>query len=174
LSESEIHRRIKEAIAKELMYMGYSTGIEVQRKEGGRFDVYATKGNETISVEIWNTHLPDWIGLPDWVIRIQGESRDRRSYLNENQNSDAPYLDPTVNLGILYGKPHSEVSKLKIFIEIFNALSGQDRNEVSELNFIEELIRTTKFSEDEAKTYIQKAIRNGQIYERESGYLAKA
>jgi replicative DNA helicase Mcm len=79
-----------------------------------------------------------------------------------------------VDLGVLHGKPHSEVSKLKIFIEIFNALSGQDRNEVSERNFIEELIRTTKFTEDEARTYIKKAMQNGQIYERKAGFYAKA
>src|SRR6476619_4934558 len=79
-----------------------------------------------------------------------------------------------VDLGVLHGKPHSEISKLKIFMEIFNALSGQDRNDVSENNFISELVKTGKFTEDDARIYIRKAMQNGQIYERRSGFYAKA
>jgi replicative DNA helicase Mcm len=79
-----------------------------------------------------------------------------------------------VDLGVLHGKPHSEVSKLKLFIEIFNALAGEDKNDVSERNFIDELINTGKFSEDEAKTYLRKAMQNGQIFERKAGFYAKA
>lgn len=79
-----------------------------------------------------------------------------------------------VDLGVLHGKPHSEISKLKLFMEVFNGISGQDKNEVEEKNFINELVKTGKFSEDEARTYIKKAMQNGQIYERRSGFYAKA
>jgi len=79
-----------------------------------------------------------------------------------------------VDLGVLHGKPHSEISKLKLFMEIFNGISGQDKNDVEEKNFINELVKTGKFSEDEARTYIKKAMQNGQIYERRSGFYAKA
>lgn len=79
-----------------------------------------------------------------------------------------------VDLGVLHGKPHSEISKLKLFMEVFNGISGQDKNDVEEKNFINELVKTGKFSEDEAKTYIKKAMQNGQIYERRSGFYAKA
>jgi replicative DNA helicase Mcm len=79
-----------------------------------------------------------------------------------------------VDLGVLHGKPHSEVSKLKMFMEVFNALSGQDRNDVEEKNFIDELVKLGKFTEDEARTFLKKAMQNGQIYERRSGFYAKA
>ncbi|MGB7676072.1 MAG: minichromosome maintenance protein MCM [Nitrososphaeraceae archaeon] len=79
-----------------------------------------------------------------------------------------------VDLGVLHGKPHSEISKLKLFMEVFNGISGQDKNDVEEKNFINELVKTGKFSEDEARTYIRKAMQNGQIYERRSGFYAKA
>jgi len=79
-----------------------------------------------------------------------------------------------VDLGVLHGKPHSEISKLKLFMEVFNGLSGQDKNDVEEKNFINELAKTGKFSEEEAKTFIKKAMQNGQIYERRSGFYAKA
>jgi len=79
-----------------------------------------------------------------------------------------------VDLGVLHGKPHSEISKLKLFMEVFNGISGQDKNDVEEKNFINELVKTSKFSEDEARTYIKKAMQNGQIYERRSGFYAKA
>ena len=42
----------------------------------------------------------------------------------------------------MHGKPHSEISKLKTFMEVFNALSGQDKNDVEEKNFINQLART--------------------------------
>ena len=79
-----------------------------------------------------------------------------------------------VDLGVLHGKPHSEISKLKLFMEVFNGISGQDKNDVEEKNFINELVKTGKFPEDEARTYIKKAMQNGQIYERRSGFYAKA
>src|SRR6476620_1229535 len=79
-----------------------------------------------------------------------------------------------VDLGVLHGKPHSEISKLKLFMEVFNGISGQDKNDVEEKNFINELVKTGKFSEDEARTYIKKAMQNGQIYERRSGFYSNA
>src|ERR687897_215606 len=79
-----------------------------------------------------------------------------------------------VDLGVLHGKPQSEISKLKLFMEIFNGLSGQDKNDVEEKNFINELIQTGRFSEDDAKNFLNKAMQNGQIYERRSGFYAKA
>src|SRR6476660_5149540 len=108
--------------------------------------------------------------------KVEAEDGERAIYLVQRMLETAGIDVNTgkVDLEVLHGKPHSEVSKLKIFIEIFNALSGQDRNEVSERNFIEELIRTTKFTEDEARTYIKKAMQNGQIYERKAGFYAKA
>jgi hypothetical protein len=72
-------------------------------------------------------------------------------------------------------KPRNwEVSKLKLFIEIFLALSGDDKKDVNQDNFINELLLTGKFSGDEARLYIKKAMDNGQIFERKPALLAKA
>ena len=79
-----------------------------------------------------------------------------------------------VDLGVLHGKPQSEISKLKLFMDIFTSLAGQDKNDVEEKNFIQELIQSGKFTEDDAKNYLNKAMQNGQIYERKAGYYSKA
>jgi replicative DNA helicase Mcm len=108
--------------------------------------------------------------------KVEAEDAERAIYLVQRMLETAGVDVNTgkVDLGVLHGKAHSEVSKLKMFIEIFNALSGQDKNEVEEKNFINELVRTGKFTQDEARTFIRKAMQNGQIYERKSGFYAKA
>src|ERR687887_808707 len=108
--------------------------------------------------------------------RVESEDAERAIYLVQRMLETAGVDVNTgrVDLGVLHGKPHSEVSKLKMFIEIFTALSGQDKNDVEEKNFINELVRTGKFTEDEARNYLKKAMQNGQIYERKSGFYAKA
>src|SRR6476469_239457 len=108
--------------------------------------------------------------------KVEADDAERAIYLVQRMLETAGVDVNTgkVDLGVLHGKAHSEVSKLKMFIEIFNALSGQDRNEVEENNFINELIKTGKFTQDEARTFIRKAMQNGQIYERKSGFYAKA
>jgi replicative DNA helicase Mcm len=107
---------------------------------------------------------------------VEPEDAERAIYLVQRMLETAGVDVNTgkVDLGVLHGKPHSEISKLKLFMEIFSALSGQDKNDVEEKNFINELIKTGKFSEEEAKIYIKKAMQNGQIYERRSGFYAKA
>jgi replicative DNA helicase Mcm len=108
--------------------------------------------------------------------RVESEDAERAIYLVQRMLETAGVDVNTgkVDFGVIHGKPHSEVSKLKMFMEIFNALSGQDRNDVEEKNFVNELSRTGKFTEDEAMTFIKKAMQNGQIYERKSGFYAKA
>lgn len=107
---------------------------------------------------------------------VEPEDAERAIYLVQRMLETAGVDVNTgkVDLGVLHGKPHSEISKLKLFMEIFSALSGQDKNDVEEKNFINELIKTGKFSEEEAKIYVKKAMQNGQIYERRSGFYAKA
>lgn len=108
--------------------------------------------------------------------RVESEDAERAIYLVQRMLETAGVDVNTgkVDFGVIHGKPHSEVSKLKMFMEIFNALSGQDRNDVEEKNFVNELAKTGKFTEDEARTFIKKAMQNGQIYERKSGFYAKA
>ena len=108
--------------------------------------------------------------------KVEAEDAERAIYLVQRMLETAGVDVNTgkVDLGVLHGKPHSEVSKLKMFMEVFNALSGQDKNDVEEKNFINELVKSGKFADDEAKAFIKKAMQNGQIYERKSGFYAKA
>jgi hypothetical protein len=68
----------------------------------------------------------------------------------------------------------SEISRLKLFMEIFNGLSGQDKNDVAENILIRAVVGTGKFTENEAKEFRKKAMYNGQIYERREGFYASA
>jgi hypothetical protein len=68
----------------------------------------------------------------------------------------------------------SEGNKIKLFIEVFNTLTSQGMNDVGTKNFIDELLKTSKFTEDEARACMKKAMQNGQIFERKAGWLSKS
>jgi len=71
-------------------------------------------------------------------------------------------------------KRPTEISKLRLFIETFNRLGGEGRIDVNQEKLFDELLQTGKFSGDEAKLYLNKALSNGQIFERKPAFLAKA
>jgi replicative DNA helicase Mcm len=78
------------------------------------------------------------------------------------------------DLGVLYGKPQSVVSKEKTFMELFRGLTGAENNDVEDKALVDELVKTGKFSDEEARKYVQKFNREGQIFERRPGFWAKA
>jgi replicative DNA helicase Mcm len=75
---------------------------------------------------------------------------------------------------VLYGKPQSVVSKEKTFMEVFRGLTGAENSDVEDKALVDELIKTGKFTDEEARKYIQKFNREGQIFERKPGSWAKA
>lgn len=79
-----------------------------------------------------------------------------------------------MDVGVLYGKPQSEVSKQKLFMEVFNGISGPDNSEVEDKNLVAELVKTGRFTDEEARSQISKFNREGRIYERRPGFWAKA
>ncbi|HZT35836.1 MAG TPA: minichromosome maintenance protein MCM, partial [Nitrososphaera sp.] len=79
------------------------------------------------------------------------------------------------DMGVLYGKPISEVSKSKVFMDVFKGISGSENNDVDEKSLLADLAKSGKFTdESDVKKYFEKAKREGQIYERRPGYWAKA
>lgn len=72
------------------------------------------------------------------------------------------------------GKPMTEKSQTKLFMEVFNALSDNGSKDVDGLVLERELMNTQRFTEDSIKTLIDDAIDYGQIYEIKQGVYAKA
>ena len=78
-----------------------------------------------------------------------------------------------VDLGVMHGMPQSERSKMQIFFDVFKTLSGTEKNPVEEKALVTELVKSGKFTEEEAKAFITKANRNGTIYEVKSGFYKR-
>lgn len=78
-----------------------------------------------------------------------------------------------VDLGVLHGMPVSKRSKILLFFDVFNLLSGPEKNPVGEKAVVDELIKTGKFTEDEAKGLIRQAKRDGTIYETQPGFYKR-
>lgn len=78
-----------------------------------------------------------------------------------------------VDLGVLHGMPQSDRSKMQLFFDVFNALSGTEKKPVEERALISELVKSGKFTEDEAKVFITRAKREGIIYESQSGFYKR-
>jgi len=108
--------------------------------------------------------------------RVEQEDAERALFLVQRMLETAGVDVNTgkVDLGVLHGKPFSEISKLKLFMEIFLSISGEEKNDVEENVFIGELVKTGKFNDSDARSYIKKAMNDGQIYERKPGFYSKA
>lgn len=109
--------------------------------------------------------------------KVEADDASRAIYLVEQMLRTAGVDVNTgkMDVGVLYGKPQSETSKSKTFMDVFKGLSGTDNNDVEEKALVEELVKSGKFSdENDAKKYFERAKREGQIYERKPGFWARA
>lgn len=184
MSESEVHRIIKYAVAKALVGEGYMVGVEVPRPGGGFFDVYGRKGNSEINIEIWKTNLPEWL-----IVRVKEEAiprvLERGTGINRNVELTVSLPQSRYHLrsqkqqqqqqlSELDQSPQVEISKLTVFGAVYNKLSGPDRADVREDNLIIELVETGEF--DDASMvleYIMIAMEVGIIYRRKPGVYSK-
>jgi replicative DNA helicase Mcm len=107
--------------------------------------------------------------------RVDVSDADRAIYLFGNMlhTVGVDVRTGKVDLGVMHGMPQSERSKLQLFFDVFNALSGAEKNPVEEKALITELARSGKFTEEESKTFITKANRNGTIYEVKPGFYKR-
>jgi len=98
--------------------------------------------------------------------QVEGEDADRAIFLfNEMlKNSGTDVNTGKVDIGVLQGRPKSEVSKLQMFMEILRTLEGEPKSSVPEQDFVDELVKSDKFSEEEARYYIRRMIRDASIY----------
>jgi len=104
--------------------------------------------------------------------QVEGEDADRAIYLfNEMlKNSGTDVNTGKVDIGVLQGRPKSEVSKLQMFMEILRTLEGEPKSSVPEQEFVDELVKSDKFNEEEARNYIRRMIRDASIYESKPGH----
>jgi replicative DNA helicase Mcm len=75
-----------------------------------------------------------------------------------------------VDLGVLQGKPRSEVSKMQLFMDILRSLEGENKMPVEEKTFVRELEKSDKFTQDEARNYVRRMLREASIYESKPGH----
>jgi replicative DNA helicase Mcm len=71
---------------------------------------------------------------------------------------------------VLQGRPHSEVSKLQLFMDVLKSLEGDSKTPVEEKLFVKELSKTGKFTEEEARNFIRRMLREASIYESKPGH----
>jgi replicative DNA helicase Mcm len=63
---------------------------------------------------------------------------------------------------------------MQMFYDVFNSLGGPEKNPVEGKQLVDELAKSGKFTEEEAKSFITRANRNGTIYEVKSGFYKRA
>ena len=104
--------------------------------------------------------------------QVEGTDAQRAIDLLEEMFNEAGIDVNTgkVDLGTLQGRPRSEVSKMQLFMDVIRGLEGEHKHPVEESQLVEELAKTDKFNEDEARNYIRKMQKDSVIYEAKPGY----
>lgn len=104
--------------------------------------------------------------------QVDGEDAERAIFLIQSMLEDAGVDVNTgkVDLGVLQGRPHSEVSKLQLFMDVLKSLEGDSKTPVEEKLFVKELAKTNKFNEEEARNFIRRMLREASIYESKPGH----
>jgi len=104
--------------------------------------------------------------------QVEAEDAERAIFLIQSMLEDAGVDVNTgkVDLGVLQGRPHSEVSKLQLFMDVLKSLEGDSKTPVEEKLFGKELIKTGKFTEEEGRNFIRRMLREASIYESKPGH----
>ena len=104
--------------------------------------------------------------------QVEDEDAQRAIDLMQSMLQDAGVDVNTgkVDLGVLQGKPRSEVSKMQLFMDVLKSLEGENKVAVEEKTFIKELEKSGKFTEEEARNYIRRMLREASIYESKPGH----
>jgi replicative DNA helicase Mcm len=104
--------------------------------------------------------------------QVEEEDAERAIFLIESMLRDAGVDVNTgkVDLGVLQGRAHSEVSKMQLFMDVLKSLEGENKAPVEEKLFITELVKSGKFTEEEARNYVRRMLREASIYESRPGH----
>lgn len=104
--------------------------------------------------------------------QAEAEDAERAIFLIQSMLQDAGVDVNTgkVDLGVLQGRPRSEVSKMQLFMDVLKSLEGDNKIAVEEKLFVKELEKSGKFTEEEARNYIRRMLREASIYESKPGH----
>ncbi|PIN84327.1 MAG: ATPase [Nitrosopumilales archaeon CG11_big_fil_rev_8_21_14_0_20_33_24] len=104
--------------------------------------------------------------------KVEEEDAERAIFLIQSMLQDAGVDVNTgkVDLGVLQGRPRSEVSKMHLFMDVLKSMEGDNKVAVEERAFVKELEKTEKFTEEEARNYIRRMLREASIYESKPGH----
>jgi replicative DNA helicase Mcm len=105
--------------------------------------------------------------------QVEGDDADRAIFLFNKmlENSGIDVNTGKVDIGVLQGRPRSEISKMDAFVEAIRSLEGESKEPVPEQELVDEIIKTEKFkNEDEVRRFIQKMQQGAVIYEPKPGY----
>jgi replicative DNA helicase Mcm len=104
--------------------------------------------------------------------QVEEEDAERAIFLMQSMLEDAGVDVNTgkVDLGVLQGRPRSEVSKMQLFMDVLKSLEGDNKIAVEEKLFVKELEKSGKFTEEEARNYIRRMLREASIYESKPGH----
>jgi len=104
--------------------------------------------------------------------QVDAEDAERAIFLIESMLRDAGVDVNTgkVDLGVLQGRPRSEVSKMQLFMDVLKSLEGENKVAVEEKLFIAELVKSDKFSEEQARNFLRRMLREASIYESKPGH----
>jgi replicative DNA helicase Mcm len=107
--------------------------------------------------------------------QVDEDDAKRAIYLLQNmfENAGIDVNTGKVDLGVLQGRPRSEVSKMGLFMDVMTSLEGDHKSPVDEKQLVEELVKTEKFTDEEAKNFIRRMARDSAIYESTPGHYNK-
>ncbi len=77
------------------------------------------------------------------------------------------------DFGVLLGRPAGERSKLTTALEVLKALEGAERRAVERKLFKDELVKSGKFTDEDAEKMIRTMFKEGIIYESKPGFFRR-
>ena len=105
--------------------------------------------------------------------QVEGDDAERAIFLFNKmlENSGIDVNTGKVDIGVLQGRPRSEISKMDAFVEAIRSLEGPNKTPVLEQDLVDELIKSEKFKdEDEVRRFVRKMQNENAIYESKPGY----
>lgn len=144
------------------------------------FDIlYKTPFNEVDVEELvdlmfkYPQFKPSLLRQARMIKKIAKEELDHRKS-NEMQPLLTPTeqvaLEPETDLTVLQGYPRSEIARNQLFMDIVKLLEGDHKSPVEEKLLIRELVKSEKFTEEEARSFLRKRLREADVYESRPGF----